>query len=99
MAGKDNANAGQKPGPWGSPPPSGGSGGGGSGGGDGGGSGGPKPGGPRKPRRPGGGAPPPPDLGDFGRQIRERLESLFGGAPGSPGVRGQTLAIVAGVAF
>jgi modulator of FtsH protease HflK len=96
MPWNDNANSGQKPGPWGSPPPSGGGGGGGSGGG---GPGGPSgPGGPKRPRRPGGGSPPPPDLGDFGRQLKARFEALFG-PPGGRGMQGQTMAIVGGVAF
>ena len=101
MPWNDNANSGQKPGPWGSPPPSGGSGGGpGGSGGDnqGGGRGGGGSGGPKRPRRPGGGAPPPPDLGDFGRQLKQRLDNLFGG-PAGKGVQGQTMAIAAGVAF
>jgi membrane protease subunit HflK len=99
MPWNDNANSGQKPGPWGAPPPSGGQG--GSGGSDGGGPGGRGPGGaggPKRPKRPAGGGPPPPDLGEFGRQLRSWLERLLGG-PSGKGVQGQTLAIVAGVAF
>ena len=97
MPWNDNANSGQKPGPWGSPPPSGGSGGGGGPGGPGGGgSGGPGRGGPRRPGGGGGGGgPTPPDFDDLGRQLKAQLDKLFGG-PGKS--RGQTLAIVGGVA-
>ena len=100
MPWNDNANSGQKPGPWGAPPPPGGSGGGsgGSGGPGGGGSGG-NSGGPKRPKRPlgGGGGTPPPDLNEFGRQLMDQLNRLLGG--GGKNVQGQTLAIVGGVAF
>jgi membrane protease subunit HflK len=95
MPWNDNANSGQKPGPWGAPPPSGGSGGGGQ---KGGGSGGPRGDGsggggqgPKRPRRPGGGGGPPPDLNEFGRQMKDQLDRWLGGGKG---VQGQTLAIV-----
>lgn len=92
MPWNDNANSGQKPGPWGSPPP--------SGGGSGGGSDGPKGpgGGGRGPRRPAGsgGGGTPPDLNDLSRRLKDRFDKLFGG-PGKTS-QGQTLAIIGGVA-
>src|SRR4051812_47789464 len=101
MPWNDNANSGQKPGPWGAPPPPGGSGGGSGSGGSGGGGpggGGGNSGGPKRPRRPvGGGGTPPPDLNEFGRQLMDQVNRLLGG--GGKGVQGQTLAIVGGVAF
>jgi membrane protease subunit HflK len=99
MPWNDNANSGQKPGPWGSPPPSGGSGGGSDdggkgGGGKGGGTGGGGGGGdaPRGPRRPN---LPPPDFNDLNRRFQAGLESLFGGSGGRG--RNQLLIGVAGI--
>jgi membrane protease subunit HflK len=98
MPWNDNANSGQKPGPWGSPPPSGGSGGGSDdggkgGGGKGGGSGGGgSGGGPRGPRRPN---LPPPDFNDLNRRFQAGLESLLGGSGGRG--RNQLLIGVGGI--
>jgi modulator of FtsH protease HflK len=100
MPWNDNANSGQKPGPWGAPPSGPGGSGGGSGGGGGGSGGG---GGGGGPRGPGGGGPrrpnTPPDFGDFGRQLKGALDRLLGqGGPGGPGVNSQTIAVVGGIA-
>lgn len=102
MPWNDNANSGQKPGPWGSPPPSGGSGGGGSGDGPGGGSGddgGPGKGsggggGQRPPKRPGN---TPPDFNDIFRQIKAQFDKLVGAPGGGKPVPSQILAIVGGL--
>jgi membrane protease subunit HflK len=95
MPWNDNANSGQKPGPWGS---GGGNGSGGDGDGGGSGSGGGK-GPPRPPKRSGG---TPPDLNDFVRMLKAQLDGLMGGGNGGGGirgVRGQTLAMIGGAAF